>query len=80
LGHHVLFGSNGGSFGIGAPAWAENEKGPPAGAFGWLSMREARGGAAATGFLGAWLLGGARAKKPGAVSRPGTVREFQFHE
>jgi hypothetical protein len=76
----VLLGSNGGSFGIGAPTWAENEKGPREGAFGWSRMRDARSGAAAVGILGVWLLGAAYAKKPGAGSRPGTVREFQFRE
>jgi hypothetical protein len=75
----VLLGSNGGSFGIAAPAWAQNKKGPLAGAFGWSRMREARGGVAATGILDA-RLSGAHAKKPGAGSRPGTLREFQFRE
>jgi hypothetical protein len=80
LGHHALFGSNGGSIGIGTPACAENEKGPREGAFGWSRGREARGCTADGRVSGVGLLGGARAKKPGAVSRPGTVREFQFHE
>jgi hypothetical protein len=56
LGHHALFGSNGGSIGIGAPACVENEKGPREGAFGWLRVREARGCAADARVSGVGLL------------------------
>jgi hypothetical protein len=56
------------------------KKAPARGPFGWLRGREARGGVAEARVFGIGLSGAARAKKPGAVSRPGTIREFQFHE
>jgi hypothetical protein len=72
--------SNGGSIGIGAPACAGNEKGSRQGAFAGSREREARGFAAEPKILGSDCGRSTRTKKPGAVSRPGMVREFQFPE
>jgi hypothetical protein len=75
-----LFGLNGGSIGIGAPVCAEMKKAPVRGPLVGCNERESRGCASDGGASVVALLRAAHAKKPGAVSRPGTVCEFQFHE
>jgi len=74
-----LLGSNGGSVGIGAPACAENDKGPREGALGGR-VNEKRAVQPPRRESSASISGDARTKKPGAISRPGAIREFQFHE
>jgi len=65
-----------------APAWAGNEKGSRQGAFGLVGVArsDARGFAAEAQILRLRFQNNTRTKKPGAVSRPGTLREFQFPE